>query len=182
MMDIKSSIKKLKELPYLDRPYSSRGWGHKLHSLCSYQSKLKPGIAYHLAKLFGEKEDLIFEPFAGVGTIPFELAQRGIKTVSLDINPIAYTVSLAKLKKQDKKKILKQAIVDVKEIKKIIEEVGKGKIAKIYWCESGKCYDKIMKLKEGLDLFGSDLKKAKLGKCIACNKKTTNKAYVASSY
>ncbi len=79
------------------------------------------------------------------------------------------------------KKDLKDSIREVNDIKKIVEEVGKGKIAKIYWCESGKCYDKITK-QEGLDLFGSDLKKAKQGKCIACNKKTNNKAYVASSY
>ena len=72
-------------------------------------------------------------------------------------------------------------ISKVNDINKIVEEVGKGKIAKIYWCESANCYDKITKQK-GLDLFGSDLKKAKPGKCIACNKKTTNQAYVANSY
>ncbi|MBS3152678.1 DNA adenine methylase [Candidatus Woesearchaeota archaeon] len=102
------SIIELKKLPYLEKPFCSRGWGHKLHSLCSYQSKLKPGIAYFLANLFGENDDLIFDPFSGIGTIPFELAQKGIKTISLDINPIAYTVTLAKLKKQDKERILKQ--------------------------------------------------------------------------
>ena len=108
MIDIELSLQELKNLPYLHSPYSSRAWGHALHSLCSYQSKLKPGIAYFLAKLFAEEGDLVFEPFAGVGTIPFELAQRGIKTVSLDVNPIAYTVALAKLKKQDKDIVLSQ--------------------------------------------------------------------------
>ena len=108
MKSINESINELRKLPYLERPFCSRGWGHKLHSLCSYQSKLKPAIAFFLAKLFANKEDLVFEPFSGVGTIPFELAQRGIKTVSLDINPIAYTVTLAKLKKQNKEKILGQ--------------------------------------------------------------------------
>jgi len=105
MININKSISNLEKLPYLENPYASRGWGHPLHSLCSYQSKLKPGIAYYLADLFADQEDLIFEPFSGVGTIPFEIAQKGIKTVSLDINPIAYTTTLAKLKKQDKDKI-----------------------------------------------------------------------------
>ncbi len=108
MQNIENSIGEFKKLPYLNPPYDSRGWGHSLHSLCSYQSKLKPGIAHFLAELFVDKNDLVFEPFTGVGTIPFELAQRGIKTVSLDVNPIAYTVSLAKLKVQDKSKITKQ--------------------------------------------------------------------------
>ena len=110
MNDINNAISRLKELPYLDIPYSSRGWGHTLHSLCSYQSKLKPGIAYFLSELFADKEDLIFEPFSGIGTIPFELAQQGIRTVSLDINPIAYTTTLAKLKKQNRSIIFKQII------------------------------------------------------------------------
>ncbi|BAG20832.1 hypothetical protein ACIQUZ_30920 [Streptomyces griseus] len=30
------------ELPYTSGPYASRAWGHKLHSLCSYQGKFKP--------------------------------------------------------------------------------------------------------------------------------------------
>jgi len=58
MNKINESIIELKKLPYLEKPFCSRGWGHKLHSLCSYQSKLKPGIAYFLANLFGEKDDL----------------------------------------------------------------------------------------------------------------------------
>jgi hypothetical protein len=110
MINMEKSIKELKKLPYLNKPYSSRGWGHVLHSLCSYQSKLKPGIAYYLAELFADKDDLVFEPFSGIGTIPFELAQKGIKTVSLDINPIAYITTTAKLKKQDKEKVYKQII------------------------------------------------------------------------
>jgi len=108
MIDISKSIEELKKLPYLKEPYSSRAWGHRLHSLCSYQSKLKPAIAFFLAKLFTEKGDLVFEPFSGVGTIPFEMAQKGVKTVSLDINPIAYYTTHAKLKKNDQKKIFSQ--------------------------------------------------------------------------
>jgi hypothetical protein len=117
MKDMNNSIIEFKNLPYLKSPYNSRGWGHSLHSLCSYQSKLKPGIAYFFAELFADKNDLILEPFAGVGTIPFELAQRGIKTVSLDVNPLAYTVSLAKLKIQDKSKVTFQ----IEELAKFIQ-------------------------------------------------------------
>src|SRR5260370_36827678 len=29
------------KLPYKTEPYNSRNWGHPLHSLCSYQGKLK---------------------------------------------------------------------------------------------------------------------------------------------
>ena len=117
MIKIENSIKELKKLPYLEKPYSSRAWGNKLHSLCSYQSKLKPAIAHFLAELFANKEDLVFEPFSGVGTIPFELAQRGVRTVCLDVNPIAYTNTYAKLKKQSKELVFSQ----IQELKKFIE-------------------------------------------------------------
>ncbi|MHC5719531.1 MAG: hypothetical protein ACYTX0_47675, partial [Nostoc sp.] len=39
-------------LPYKDAPYNSRNWGHNLHSLCSYQGKLKPAIAHWLIREF----------------------------------------------------------------------------------------------------------------------------------
>jgi len=80
------------------------------------------------------------------------------------------------------KKDLKNSIKETKNIKDVAKIVNERKIAKVYWCESGECYDKIVKMAEGLDLFGSVLEKSKEGKCIVCNKKTTNKAYVANSY
>ena len=108
MKDINESILEFEKLPYLEKPYSSRLWGLPMHSLCSYQSKLKPAIAFFLSKIFVEEGDLVFEPFSGAGTIPFELAQNGIRTVSLDLNSVAYTVTSAKLNPLKKELILKQ--------------------------------------------------------------------------
>ena len=80
------------------------------------------------------------------------------------------------------KKQLQEGIVEVKNSGEIERTIKEGKIARMYWCEEGKCYDKIMKLKEGLDLFGSDIKDWTPGNCIVCSKKTKNKAFVADSY
>lgn len=123
MIPIKKRIIEFKTLPYLKKPYSSRLWGHKFHSLCSYQSKLKPSIAFFLSKIFAEKDDLIFEPFSGSGTIPFELAQKGIKTISLDLNSVAYSVTSAKLNPLKKEQVLDQ----LEELKKYIKD---GKLSK----------------------------------------------------
>lgn len=79
------------------------------------------------------------------------------------------------------KKELKESIKETSDMSEMVKLVNDGKIAKISWCESGSCYDKIVKQAEGLDLFGSDLKTGK-GRCLACEKPTTNKAYVANSY
>jgi len=64
-------------LPHQVKPYSKRNWGHKLHSLCSYPGKLKPAIAHHLVKIFVPEGGSVLDPFAGVGTIPFEAALQG---------------------------------------------------------------------------------------------------------
>ena len=40
------------DLPYKAIPFRGRNWGHPLHSLCSYQGKLKPAIAHWLVKSF----------------------------------------------------------------------------------------------------------------------------------
>jgi len=85
------------ELPYKHPPFSKRSWGHKLHSLCSYQGKLKPSLAYWLVKEFTEPKATVLDPLGGVGTIPLEAALQGRKTVSNDLSPFASLVAAAKL-------------------------------------------------------------------------------------
>ncbi len=85
------------ELPHQSFPYSKRNWGHNIHSLCSYQGKLKPAIAYHLVKTFVPERGSMLDPFAGVGTIPFEAALNGMKSYGIDISIPAYYISSAKV-------------------------------------------------------------------------------------
>lgn len=90
------------QLPYLHPPYSKKNWGHRLHELCSYPSKMRPSIAYHLVNVFTSPGDTVFDPFCGVGTIPFESCLQGRRGLANDINPIAYHVSNAKIHKINK--------------------------------------------------------------------------------
>lgn len=85
------------KMPYRELPYSKKNWGNNLHSLCSYQGKLKPAIAYWLIKLFTEEEDVVLDPLGGVGTIPFEACLQGRKGISNDISPFALTIAAAKV-------------------------------------------------------------------------------------
>ena len=84
-------------LPHQKKPYSKRNWGNPLHSLCSYQGKLKPSIAKHLVETFVPEGGVTLDPFAGVGTIPFEAALQGKKAYGFDLSPSAYIISRAKL-------------------------------------------------------------------------------------
>lgn len=83
-------------LPHQQVPYSKKNWGNPNHSLCSYQGKLKPAIAYHLAKTFIPEGGKMFDPFVGVGTIPFEASLMGRNNFGMDISSMAYYISQAK--------------------------------------------------------------------------------------
>jgi DNA modification methylase len=93
-------------LPYREYPYCKRNWGHKYHSLCSYQSKLKPAIAHFLVKLFVESSGLIVDPFGGVGTISLEAKLLGHPSITVDISPTAFVVAKAKLERVNEKEVL----------------------------------------------------------------------------
>ena len=101
------SWKKFKQdLPHTQRPFSKRNWGHPLHSLCSYQGKMKPSLAYYLVNTFTKTGDTMLDPFAGVGTIPFEAALNGVKSYGFDISQSALSIATAKLGKTEEKSAL----------------------------------------------------------------------------
>lgn len=104
--DFKKAAEEFENLPYKQTPYSSRNWGHSLHSLCSYQGKLKPAIAHFLIKYFTKENDVVLDPMSGSGTIPLEAFLNNRKAVANDIQKLGYTLSLAKINKPDSKKVL----------------------------------------------------------------------------
>ncbi len=86
-----------KTLPHQRGEYAKRNWGNPLHSLCSYQGKMKPSLAKHLVEAFTHPGDTMLDPFGGVGTIPFEAAMAGVKAWSFDISPAAIPIAMGKL-------------------------------------------------------------------------------------
>jgi hypothetical protein len=84
-------------LPQRTLPYSKRNWGHPLHSLCSYEGKMKPSIAHFLVDTFVPPGGTMLDPFAGVGTVPFEAALQGKGSTGFDISPAAMCIARAKL-------------------------------------------------------------------------------------
>jgi RMKL-like, methyltransferase domain len=84
-------------LPHQSGDYARRNWGSPLHSLCSYQGKMKPSLAKHLIDAFTRSGETMLDPFGGVGTIPFEAAMAGVKSWIFDISPAAVPIATAKL-------------------------------------------------------------------------------------
>lgn len=85
------------DLPHQSDPYRKRNWGHPLHSLCSYQGKMKPSLAHHLVSTFVSEGNRMLDPFGGVGTIPFEAAAVGAEAWSFDVSPAVVPITAAKL-------------------------------------------------------------------------------------
>jgi hypothetical protein len=83
--------------PHRIDPYNKRNWGGKMHSLCSYQGKLKPAIAHFMIANFTQAGDRVLDPMAGVGTIPLEARRQGRIGLAGDLSPLAAIVSRAKL-------------------------------------------------------------------------------------
>jgi len=118
-------------LPYKTFPFNKRNWGHKYHSLCSYQSKLKPAIAHFLVKMFTRNKDIILDPFGGVGTIPLEAKLLDRNSYMVDLSPTAYIVAKAKLEYVTLKEIeqsfnnLIRYIQDNKNTSEVLEDIDK---------------------------------------------------------
>ena len=106
--DLKKEIELFSALEYKSAQYQHRNWGHPLHSLCSYPSKLKPSIAYFLVNIFTREGQTILDPFSGVGTIPFEACAQGRIGIGWDINPLAFHVTRAKVDRASDEEIWSQ--------------------------------------------------------------------------
>ena len=85
------------DLPHTKPPYAARNWGTGLHSLCSYQGKLKPSLAHHLVHALTEEGDTVFDPFSGSGTVALEAAISGRNSISSDLSLMAYAITSAKV-------------------------------------------------------------------------------------
>lgn len=89
------------DLPHLKPPFTKRNWGTSLHSVCSYQGKMKPALAHHLVKVFSEENEVVLDPFSGSGTIPFEAAINQRYGLGMDIGLLPVALSNAKLLKHE---------------------------------------------------------------------------------
>ncbi len=93
-------------LPHQKGEMARRNWGHPLHSLCSYQGKLKPSIAHSLvAALLPKKGGRVLDPFAGVGTLPFEARLLGHTAFGFDISAAALPITRAKIEPVEAKEV-----------------------------------------------------------------------------
>jgi DNA methylase len=71
-------------------------WGHSLHTMCSYHGMFPAKVAHYFMQRYSQPGDLVLDPFSGRGTVPLQARVEGRRTVSNDLNPLAYVLSRAK--------------------------------------------------------------------------------------
>ena len=86
------------ELPHQHAPYAKRNWGHPLHSLCSYQGKMKPSLAHFLVRTFAPHGGRILGvPLRESERFPLRRHCRASIVLVLEISPAALHIAGAKL-------------------------------------------------------------------------------------
>ncbi len=93
----RSAITEFEKLPFKTPPFDGRNWGSPLHSLCSYQGKLKPAIAHFLVQNFTKPGDTVLDPLSGAGTIPLEAMLTGRRALANDLQELGFILSSAKI-------------------------------------------------------------------------------------
>jgi hypothetical protein len=74
-----------------------RRWGHPLHSLCSYFAMFPPHVPRVFIEWLTKPGDVVYDPFSGRGTAPFEACRLGRVGIGSDANPLAYILTSAKV-------------------------------------------------------------------------------------
>jgi DNA modification methylase len=93
---LENSLKRLQLKEWTKGEFSKQNWGVWMHSISSYVGRIKPSFAHFLIDIFSEENDLILDPFCGIGTIPLEADNMRRRTIANDLNPYANIITKAK--------------------------------------------------------------------------------------
>jgi len=93
---IDQKIERLELREWTKGEYAKQNWGAWMHSISSYVGRIKPAFAHILIDIFTAENDIVLDPFSGVGTVPLEADNMGRKTIANDLNPYAYLITKAK--------------------------------------------------------------------------------------
>lgn len=104
---LKSVVSNIEKREWTKNEYAIQSWGSWLHRIAPYVGRIKPSFAHFIIKYISNEEDIILDPFCGIGTIPTEAALMNRDGIGNDLNPYAYYIALSKT---DNKKSLEELI------------------------------------------------------------------------
>lgn len=82
--------------PWKYGEFAAQNWGNWLHHMSAYVGKLKPGLAHWLIRISSIENDVVLDPFCGIGTVPLEADLIGRKSIGIDLSPYASAIAKAK--------------------------------------------------------------------------------------
>lgn len=74
-----------------------RRWGHEVHALCSYMAMFPPTIPHYFISWLTQPGDVVWDPFSGRGTTPFEACLLGRVGLGGDASPLAWMLTASKV-------------------------------------------------------------------------------------
>ena len=92
---------------------------NSLNSLSPYIGKMRPDLAKYLIEQYAQQHGIIYDPYAGSGTVLLEGWELGHDVVGNDLNYYAYVLSLGKLYPY---KTLDEAVSVLLKYKKLAEK------------------------------------------------------------
>ena len=96
MKNEKKIIQEIKKFYWKKEPYVKQNWGNWFHSISAYVGRIKPAFAHWLIKITTNKNDIVLDPFCGVGTVLLESDLLDRKSIGIDLSNYAYRICLAK--------------------------------------------------------------------------------------
>jgi DNA modification methylase len=96
MKNEKKIIQEIKKFYWKKEPYVKQNWGNWFHSVSAYVGRIKPAFAHWLIKITTNKNDIVLDPFCGVGTVLLECDLLERKSIGVDLSNYAYRICLAK--------------------------------------------------------------------------------------
>ena len=105
-LSINQAITITNSIPWKKRPYLTQSWGNWIHRMSSYCGRIKPAFAHWLISLYTAPNEIILDPFCGIGTVPLEANLLGRRSIGVDLNPYAYYIALAKMDRRPLKEYL----------------------------------------------------------------------------
>jgi hypothetical protein len=74
-----------------------RLWGHAFHPMCSYLASFPAALAHAFISRWSRPGDVVLDPFSGRGTVPLQACVERRIGVGVDLNPLAYLLTAAKV-------------------------------------------------------------------------------------
>ena len=96
-------IEHLEKKPWTLGEYKKQNWGNSFHSIAPYIGRIKPSFAHWLIKITTNPDDVVLDPFCGIGTVPLQADLLKRKSIGFDLNDYAITITKAKFDRRSLK-------------------------------------------------------------------------------